>query len=95
MTELRRVSRILAIRLARLGDVTLLLPSLGLLKAAFGGAHLTLLTGLPYTPVARLCPWVDDVMALDRGRMRDGPRRQALSDVIRFAGDLRRATGSA
>jgi len=90
MTELRRVSRILAIRLARLGDVTLLLPSLGLLKAAFGGAHLTLLTGLPYTPVARLCPWVDDVMALDRGRMRDGPRRQALSDVIRFAGDLRR-----
>lgn len=84
-----RIDRILAVRLARLGDVTLLLPALGMLRTAFPEARLTLLTGQPYAPVARLCPWVDDVMAVDRHRLRDGRRRGAVREIFALIRQLR------
>ena len=89
MSELPLVSNILAIRLARLGDIALLFPALGILKGAFPGARLTLLTGLPYEPLARLCPSVDEVVPIDRLGMRDGPRRRALRDIFRLVRELR------
>ena len=89
MSELQLVSRILAVRLARLGDITLMLPSLRLLKSAFPDASITVLTGLPYEPLLRLCPWVDEVISIDRIQMRDGPRTQALSAALRLVKELR------
>lgn len=86
-----RIDRILAVRLARLGDVTLLLPALGMLRTAFPEARLTLLTGEPYAPVARLCPWVDDVMAVDRHGLRDGPRRGAVREILDLIRQLRKS----
>lgn len=84
-----RIDRILAVRLARLGDVTLVLPALGMLRTAFPGARLTLLTGEPYAPLACLCPWVDDVIALDRHGLRDGPRRAAAGKIFEWVRHLR------
>jgi ADP-heptose:LPS heptosyltransferase len=81
--------RILAVRLARLGDVTLVLPALGMLRAAFPDARLTLLTGAPYAPLAQLCPWVDDVIALDRHGLRDGSRRAAVKGIFDLVRQLR------
>lgn len=83
------VAHILAIRLGRLGDVTLLLPSLWLLRAGFPGSRLTLLTSMPYAPLAEMCPWVDAVMPLDRLGMRDGPKLRALGEIRSFVRSLR------
>jgi ADP-heptose:LPS heptosyltransferase len=82
-------ANILAIRFARLGDVALVLPALGVLRAAFPDARLTVMTGTPYASLVRLCPHVDDVIAVDRHSMRDGSRLAAVRDIIALIGDVR------
>src|SRR2546422_3582979 len=82
--------KILAIRFARLGDTVLLLPALSLLKRAFPDARLTLLTGHTCAPVAEMCPAIDEVLAVDRLEMRDGPAFKALRDIQRLVRDVRR-----
>ena len=82
--------KILAIRFARLGDVVLLLPALSSLKRAFPEARLTLLTGHRCTPIAQLCPAVDETFAVDRVAMRDGSRSAALRDITRLVREVRR-----
>ncbi len=89
MTPLSGISNILAVRFARIGDVVLLLPALARLKSSFGGARLTLATGSRSAPIAELCPHIDEVISVDRIRMRDGTRREALRDIWRLVGDLR------
>ena len=82
--------KILAIRFARLGDVILLLPALASLKAKFPNSELTLLTGHRCAPIAQLCPYVDDVLSVDRFAMRDGPAWRALSQMRSLIRDVRR-----
>ena len=89
MTELKGISKILVIRLARLGDVALLLPTLASLKNSFDAASLTLMTGSPYAPLGELCPYVDKVISVDRLAMRDGSRLRALVDILKLVNDLR------
>ena len=84
MTKLEGISNILAIRFARIGDVALLLPSLVRLKASFQGARLTLATGSRCASLAVLCPHIDEVIEVDRLRMRDGSKRKALVDIYRL-----------
>jgi ADP-heptose:LPS heptosyltransferase len=82
--------KILAIRFARLGDVILLIPALRSLKAAFPDARLTFLTGHRCAPVADLCPEIDEVIAVDRLAMRDGPVLQALGKMTGLVRDIRK-----
>ena len=82
--------KVLAIRFARLGDVVLLLPALSSLKHAFPDIRLTLLTGNLCAPLAEMCPAIDEVLAVDRVAMRDGPVRTALRDIHRLVRDVRR-----
>lgn len=82
--------KILAIRLARLGDVILLLPALASLKERFPASHLTLLTGHRCAPIAELCPMIDQVISVNRVAMRDGPAWRALWDMTTLVRDLRR-----
>lgn len=82
--------RILAIRLARFGDIVLLLPALALLKARLPESHLTLLTDTRWGPLAEMCPAIDQVLTVDRVRMRDGPFWRAVAGMFRLAMDLRR-----
>jgi ADP-heptose:LPS heptosyltransferase len=88
--EPRPITRILAIRFARLGDVILVFPALARLREAYPGARITLMTGLPCAPAARLCPFVDETLAVDRLGMRDGPRLRAAGDIVRLIGEVRR-----
>ncbi len=81
--------KILAIRLARLGDVILLLPALGLLKAAFPNARLTFLTGHRCAAIAELCPHIDEVIALNRVAMRDGSVVNAVGEMFKLVRDIR------
>ena len=82
--------KILAIRLARLGDVILLLPALSSLKQAFPGSQLTFLTGHRCAPIAELCPAIDEVMAVDRLAMRDGSVWRAIWEMRRLVTEVRR-----
>lgn len=82
--------RILAIRLARFGDLVLLLPALTLLKFRLPESHLTLLTDKRWGPIAAMCPAIDEVLTVDRIRMRDGPAWQAVRGMFRLVLDLRR-----
>ena len=81
---------ILAVRLARLGDVILLLPALAQLKANFPGSRLTFLTDDRFAPIAQMCPAIDKVISVDRITMRDGSVLGALSAMRRLARDIRR-----
>jgi ADP-heptose:LPS heptosyltransferase len=82
--------KILAIRFARLGDVILLLPALASLKSRCPDSELTLVTGHRCAPVARLCPAIDDVIAVDRVAMRDGPIWRAVRDMVCLVRDIRK-----
>jgi ADP-heptose:LPS heptosyltransferase len=81
---------VLAIRFARLGDVILLLPALTSLKARYPDSRLVLLTGHRCAPIAAMCPAIDEVIAVDRLAMRDGPVLDALRRMARLARDIRR-----
>jgi ADP-heptose:LPS heptosyltransferase len=78
--------KILAIRLARFGDVVLLLPALTALKSNVPGSRLTFLTDHRLASLAEMCPAIDDIIAVDRIAMRDGSRLASLKsmwDVVR------------
>jgi heptosyltransferase-3 len=81
---------ILAIRFARLGDVLLLLPALQRLKEEFPQARLALMTGHRCSPIAALCPAIDEVIPVDRIAMRDGPMWNAIRQMTRLVRDVRR-----
>ena len=57
-----QLHRILAIRLDNIGDVVMTSPALRALKAAYPGAHLTLMASPAGSQVAPLLPWVDDLI---------------------------------
>jgi len=76
---------ILAIRLARFGDVVLLLPALTALKSTVPRSRITFLTDHRLASLAEMCPAIDDIIAVDRIAMRDGARLASLGimrDVI-------------
>jgi ADP-heptose:LPS heptosyltransferase len=72
---------ILAIRLARFGDVVLLLPALTALKLNAPGSRLTFLTDHRLSSLAEMCPAIDDIIAVDRIAMRDGSRLASLKSM--------------
>ena len=72
---------ILAIRLARFGDVVLLLPALNILKLNFPESRLTFLTDHRLASLAEMCPAIDDIIAVDRIAMRDGSRLASLESM--------------
>lgn len=82
--------KILAIRLARFGDVVLLLPALTLLKSYFPKCRITFLTDSRLVPLAELCPAIDEIIPVDRLAMRDGARWHALKSMARVVRVIRR-----
>jgi ADP-heptose:LPS heptosyltransferase len=81
---------ILAIRLARFGDVVLLLPALTALKSNAPESHLTFLTDHRLSSLAEMCPAIDDIIAVDRIAMRDGSRLASLKSMRNVIRDVRR-----
>lgn len=80
---------ILAIRLARFGDVVLLLPALTALKSNVPHSRLTFLTDNRLSSLAEMCPAIDEVIAVDRIAMRDGSRLSSLGSMHNVIRDVR------
>jgi ADP-heptose:LPS heptosyltransferase len=89
-THIEDPKKILAIRFMRLGDVILLLPALARLKARYPRAHLTLLTDERCAPLAEMCPYIDEIMPVNRLAMRDGPLLPSIRAITNLIGDVRR-----
>jgi ADP-heptose:LPS heptosyltransferase len=89
-TSKTSVRNILVVRFGRLGDVLLLLPAIAALKHRWPDSSIALLTDERYAGIAKLCPFLDDVLPVDRLSMRDGSRTRALSSLTRLVKDLRR-----
>lgn len=91
MATLSNVSRILAIRYGRLGDLVLLIPALRALRRQFPAAHLSALADQRYAAVPEMCSAVDRVIASDRIGMRDSPWWSGALSALRSAQELRKA----
>ncbi len=64
--EPRESTRILVVRNDKVGDFMLAWPALACLKAAAPTLHISVLVPSYTAPLARLCPWIDEVL-LDPG----------------------------
>lgn len=82
--------KILAIRLARFGDIVLLLPALTWLKEQLPESHLTFLTDERWAPLAHMCPAIDEVVTVNRLGMRDGGKFRALVGIWQLGQKLRK-----
>jgi heptosyltransferase I len=82
--------KILAIRLARFGDIVLLFPALTLLKSNIPGCSISFLTDHRLAPLAEMCPAIDDIIPVDRIAMRDGARWASLKSMRHIIRDVRR-----
>ncbi|WP_404299368.1 glycosyltransferase family 9 protein [Halomonas sp.] len=74
-------SRLLVVRNDKLGDFMLAWPALACLKAAHPVPHISVLVPAYTAPMARLCPWIDEVL-IDPGEGADRiARRRLLTEV--------------
>ena len=83
-------AKVLAVRFGRLGDVILLLRSLAALKLRWPHVRLALLTDYRFAPLATLCPYVDQVIPVDRIGMRDGSKYSAALGMAGLVRTLRK-----
>ena len=81
----RDVSRILVYRPRYIGDVLLTIPVLRQLRESFPAAQITFLGSPPVREIMEQCPYVDNLLILDRKG-----RHKGLAGRLRLVGELRR-----
>jgi hypothetical protein len=64
--EMKTRKRILVIKLGALGDVILAGPSLRMIRKKFPSAHISLLIDTRHAPVVSGCPYLNEIIPLDR-----------------------------
>lgn len=67
--EVRKKRKILVIKLGAMGDLILVVPSLRMLKARFPDSSITLLVDRKLAPVVATCPYLDDMILVDRKKL--------------------------
>ncbi|WP_368164615.1 glycosyltransferase family 9 protein [Aeromonas sp. R6-2] len=75
------MKRILVVRNDKIGDFMLAWPSFAMLKQSLP-CHVTALVPSYTAPLARLCPWIDEVL-IDPGKGADKEKQQGLLGAIR------------
>jgi len=77
-----RFHRILVVKIADLGDTVLVLPAIRALRRAFPEAQIDLLTSPIGAELARLCPDIDRVRALDKAELRSVSGVVTLTRIV-------------
>jgi len=67
--EVRKRRKILVIKLGAMGDLILVVPSLRMLKERFPDASITLLVDRKLVPIISTCPYLDDMILVDRKKL--------------------------
>ena len=83
------MKRILVVRNDKIGDFMLAWPSFAMLKRSMD-CHVTALVPAYTAPLARLCPWIDEII-LDPGSRADKERTVILAEAQKQASLLRGA----
>jgi ADP-heptose:LPS heptosyltransferase len=81
---------ILLIHFGQLGDVVLALPAMRAVRERFPDAKITALTGKVSGEVVSLSRFADEVIAVDRVELRDGPKVRSIRRILKLTRDLRR-----
>ena len=67
--EVRRKKKILVIKMGAMGDLILAVPSFRMLKTRFPDASITLLVDKKLAPIVAGCPYIDDMILLNRKKL--------------------------
>ncbi|MBP6116339.1 MAG: glycosyltransferase family 9 protein [Neisseriaceae bacterium] len=76
------MQRILVVRNDKLGDFMLAWPSFAMLKASMPDAHVVALVPSYTAPLAKLCPWLDDIV-VDVGKDASKHDKERLVQIIK------------
>ena len=82
--QVKSEKRILVIKLGSLGDVILAGPSLRMLRKKFPTAHLSLLVDSRFSSAVSHCPYLNEILPMDRTKLR------SWLGLVRLAKRLRR-----
>jgi lipopolysaccharide heptosyltransferase I len=78
------------IDLGQMGDVVLSLPALAALRKRFAGSRISVMTGKIAGQVVELAAVADEVIAIDRVGLRDGPKLTSILKIFGIVSDVRR-----
>src|SRR3712207_8966487 len=81
---------ILVIDFGQMGDVVLSLPALGAVRRRFAGAKVTVAVGGAAAAVVELAGVADEVLAVDRVGLRDGPKHLSVWQIGKLVLDVRK-----
>ena len=81
---------ILIINFGQIGDVVLSLPALKAVRGKFSGAKITALIGKSGAEIVEISDFVDDKIAVDRVKLRDGHKAASVKEILKIAKDVRR-----
>jgi ADP-heptose:LPS heptosyltransferase len=81
---------ILVIDFGQMGDVVLSLPALAAVRRRFPRSRVTVAVGKPGRGVVELAACADEVLVVDRVKLRDGFAPLSVARVARFVQDVRR-----
>ena len=82
---------ILVLDFGQLGDVVLSLPALAAIRKRFPQARITVAGGLAASLVVEMSGSADRTLAIDRVKLRNGPKWRGVLSLVELAGDVRRA----
>lgn len=81
---------ILTINFGQIGDVVLSLPALKAVRAKFPAARITALVGKSGAEIVEISGFVDEKIAVDRVKLRDGEKINSIKEVLQIVKDARR-----
>ena len=81
---------VLVLNFGQLGDVVLSLPALAAIRKRFPQARITVAGGLAASLVVEMSGSADRTLAIDRVKLRDGPKWRGVLSLVQLVGDVRR-----
>jgi len=81
---------ILIISFGQIGDVILSLPAISAVRKNFPDAKLTAMIGKSGAAIVENCGFADELMIVDRVKLRDGKKLESIKEVFKIAKDVRR-----
>ena len=80
----------LIIHFGQIGDVVLSLPSLESVKKKFTGSKITLLIGKSARSIIELSNLADEIIEVDRVKLRDSKKVWSVKQILKLIGEVRR-----
>ena len=81
---------ILVLNFGQLGDVILSLPALGAIRERFPSSAITIMCGKAAAEIVELSGFGDDLIVVDRVRLRNGPKVRSIREIISIVRNVRK-----